>query len=75
MFKKKDEIAQIKITDKVLAGVYANSVRVVGTGPEVIMDFINVYPDKQGIVTARVIMAKQRMDEFIAALTAPKKPV
>lgn len=57
----------IKITDEVLEGRYANMMRVAHTKEEFILDFANVVPP-QGIMTARVITSPGHMKRIIKAL-------
>ncbi len=60
---------QIKITDDVLKGAYANFVMVGHTKEEFILDFISVSPGQgQGIVTAKVFLAPGHMKRLLAAL-------
>lgn len=57
----------IKITDEVLEGRYANMMQVMHTKEEFILDFANVVPP-QGIMTARVITSPGHMKRIIRAL-------
>jgi hypothetical protein len=57
----------IKITDEVLAGKYANAMQIVHTKEEFVLDFMNVLPPN-GIVTARVITSPGHMKRIINAL-------
>lgn len=57
----------IKITDEVLKGQYANMMMVTHTKEEFILDFMNVVPP-QGMVTSRVITSPGHMKRLIAAL-------
>ena len=58
---------QVKITDDVLKGVYANMVQVAHGPEEFILDFMNLFPPS-GIVSSRVIMSPGHMKRFVAAL-------
>jgi hypothetical protein len=58
---------QVKVTDEVLAGVYANMAQVAHTPEEFVIDFMNLFPPS-GIVTSRVIVSPQHMKRIIAAL-------
>jgi hypothetical protein len=58
---------QVKVTDEVLKGVYANMVQVGHTPEEFILDFINLFPPT-GIVSARVIISPQHAKRIAAAL-------
>jgi hypothetical protein len=57
----------IKITDEVMEGRYANMMRVSHTKEEFILDFANVVPP-QGIMTARVITSPGHLKRIIKAL-------
>lgn len=57
----------IKITDDVLAGVYANAMRVTHTKEEFLLDFMNVFPP-QGIVTARIVISPGHLRRIVNAL-------
>lgn len=58
---------QVKITDEVLKGVYANMVQVAHTPEEFVLDFMNLFGGA-GIVSARVIVSPQHMKRIAAAL-------
>ena len=64
----------IKITDEIMEGRYANMMRVSHTKEEFILDFANVVPPpvlaeaRQGIMTARVITSPGHMKRIIKAL-------
>jgi len=66
MDNKPNEI-NIKITDEILEGRYANMMQVMHTKEEFILDFANVVPP-QGIMTARVITSPGHMKRIIKAL-------
>jgi len=66
MDNKPNEI-NIKITDEILGGRYANMMQVMHTKEEFILDFANVIPP-QGIMTARVITSPGHMKRIIKAL-------
>ncbi len=57
----------IKITDEVLAGRYANMMQVAHTKEEFILDFANVVPP-QGILNARIITSPGHLKRIIKAL-------
>lgn len=60
---------QIKMSDEVLKGVYANAMQVVHTQEEFIMDFMNLSPHQGvGIVGSRVIISPGHLKRMIAAL-------
>ncbi len=58
---------EVKITDEIAKGVYANSMRVMHTPEEFVLDFMNILPP-QGTVNARVIIAPGHFKRVIAAL-------
>ena len=57
----------IKITDEILEGRYANMMMVAHTKEEFILDFANVVPP-QGILNARIITSPGHMKRIIKAL-------
>ena len=58
---------QVKFTDEVLKGVYANMVQVGHTPEEFILDFMNIFPPS-GVVNARVILSPGHMKRLAAAM-------
>ncbi|MDR3642308.1 MAG: DUF3467 domain-containing protein [Candidatus Doudnabacteria bacterium] len=65
--KDQGQQIQVKISDEVLKGVYANMVQV-GHGPEeFILDFMNIFPPS-GIISARVILSPGHMKRVVAAM-------
>ena len=61
---------QIKISDEILKGVYANAMQVARSREEFILDFLNLSPHMgAGIVSSRVIMSPGHLKRVIAALT------
>jgi len=58
---------QIKLTDEMLAGKYANAMQVSHTKEEFILDFLNIFPPN-GIVTSRVITSPGHLKRLINAL-------
>ena len=58
---------QVKVTDEVLKGVYANMAQVGHTPEEFILDFMNLFPPA-GIITSRVIISPGHMKRIAAAL-------
>ena len=58
---------QVKVTDEVLKGVYANMVQVGHTPEEFVLDFMNIFPPA-GIITSRVIISPGHMKRIVAAL-------
>lgn len=60
---------QIKMTDDVLKGTYANAMQVGHTQEEFMIDFMNLAPQQGvGIVNARVIISPGHLKRIIAAL-------
>src|SRR3989338_10557041 len=57
----------IKISDEVLKGQYANMMMITHTQEEFVLDFMNVLPP-QGIVVSRVITSPGHIKRIIAAL-------
>lgn len=57
----------IKITDEVMAGSYANMMQVMHNKEEFILDFANVVPP-QGMINARVITSPGHLKRIIKAL-------
>ena len=61
---------QIKISDEILKGVYANAMQVAHSREEFILDFLNLSLHMgAGIVSSRVIMSPGHLKRVIAALT------
>lgn len=58
---------QVKVSDEVLKGVFANMVQVGHTAEEFILDFMNLFPP-QGVLTSRVVVTPQHMKRIVAAL-------
>lgn len=58
---------QIKASDEVTKGVYANMMQVMHTGEEFVLDFLSVYPPA-GSLNARVIVSPSHMKRMVAAL-------
>lgn len=67
--KQEQKQMQIKISDEILKGVYANAMQVVHTKEEFILDFMNLSPYMgAGVVSSRVIMSPGHLKRVIAAL-------
>jgi hypothetical protein len=58
---------QVKITDDILKGVYANMVQVGHTPEEFVLDFMNIV-GTAGMVNARVIVSPGHFKRLIAAM-------
>jgi hypothetical protein len=67
MPQEQNQQMQIKITDEILKGVYANAMQVLHTQDEFVMDFMDIFPPN-GIVNARVIVSPANMKRIIEAL-------
>lgn len=65
--KKKGRRLPIKLSDEVARGSYANSLMVMHTEREFVMDFLSVFPP-QGTVTARVIVRPENAKRMLRAL-------
>ncbi|MFH1175310.1 MAG: DUF3467 domain-containing protein [bacterium] len=65
--KQPEKTIQIKVSDEVLRGVYANAMTVSHTKEEFILDFLNLFPP-QGIVNTRVIMNPGHLKRVAAVL-------
>ncbi len=58
---------QIKITDEILKGAYANFMQVMHTPEEFVLDFMNIF-GASGVATNRVVLSPGHMKRIIAAL-------
>ena len=58
---------QLKITDEVLKGVYANMVQVGHTAEEFILDFMNIVPPS-GTVVSRVVVSPSHFKRLVGAM-------
>ncbi|MBU0707606.1 DUF3467 domain-containing protein [Patescibacteria group bacterium] len=60
---------QIKVSDDVMKGTYANAMSIVHSKEEFTLDFMNIYPHQgAGIVGARIITSPGHMKRIITAL-------
>ncbi len=60
---------QIKVSDDVLKGAYANAMQILHTKEEFVLDFMNLSPHQGvGIVNSRVIMSPGHVKRVISAL-------
>ncbi len=59
---------EVKITDDIAKGVYANSMQVMHTPEEFVLDFMNILPPN-AVVTSRVIISPGHLKRIISALT------
>ena len=62
-----EQQVQVKVTDEVLKGVYANMVQIGHTHEEFVIDFMNIFPP-QGMINSRIIVTPQHMKRVSAAL-------
>ncbi|MCL5667015.1 MAG: DUF3467 domain-containing protein [Patescibacteria group bacterium] len=58
---------QVKTSDDVLKGVYANMMQIGHTPEEFILDFMSLFPPA-GILSSRVIVSPSHMKRIVAAL-------
>ncbi|MFA4818496.1 MAG: DUF3467 domain-containing protein [Patescibacteria group bacterium] len=58
---------QVKVTDEVLKGVYANLAQIAHTKEEFVIDFMSMMPP-QGIVSARVYLSPAHTKRLAMAL-------
>jgi len=58
---------QVKVSDEVLKGTYANMVQVSHGQEEFVLDFMNIFPP-QGIIASRVIISPGHMKRLIGAM-------
>ncbi|MEK7651888.1 MAG: DUF3467 domain-containing protein [Patescibacteria group bacterium] len=66
---KQDQQIQVKITDEILKGVYANTMQVSHTPDEFVLDFMNIFPASGvGIVTSKVIVSPAHYKRVLAAM-------
>lgn len=66
MSTKKRELP-VKMPERMLPGVYSNSMMVNHTREEFVIDFINLFPP-EGVVNARVIVSPGHLKRMIRAL-------
>jgi hypothetical protein len=60
---------QLRITDEVLKGAYANTALISHNQEEFVLDFMNIYPaQQQGIINSRVIVSPQHIKRIITAM-------
>jgi hypothetical protein len=62
-----DQQIQVKVSDEVLRGAYANMAQIAHTGEEFILDFVNITPPS-GSLVARVIVSPAHAKRLIVAL-------
>jgi hypothetical protein len=59
---------QIKATDEVLRGTYANALQISHTKDEVVFDFLSLFPP-QGNLVSRIVTSPSHAKQILAALT------
>ena len=59
---------EIKLPDKLAGGTYANNMVVAHTREEFVLDFMTLYSDQVGVVTARVIVSPGHLKRIVRAL-------
>jgi hypothetical protein len=63
----KERKLPIKVTERILHGVYSNQMVVSHTREEFLIDFVNLFPP-EGVVNARVIVSPGHLKRMIRAL-------
>lgn len=58
---------QIKATDEVLRGTYANALQISHTKDEVVFDFLSIFPP-QGHLVSRVLTSPSHAKQILTAL-------
>lgn len=58
---------QIKASDDVLRGTYANALQISHTKDEVVFDFLSIFPP-QGNLVSRIITSPSHAKQIVAAL-------
>ena len=61
------QTVQVKMSDEVLKGAYANMAQVGHSAEEFVIDFMNVFPPA-GAVTARVVVSPSHFKRIVAAM-------
>lgn len=61
---------QIRASDDIMKGVYANAMQIVHSKEEFILDFLNLFPHQgAGAVTSRIIVSPGHVKRIVKALT------
>ncbi len=66
--QQQEKKVQIKISDEVTKGFYANNMLVFHTPEEFVMDFVSVLGTNQGIVGAKIITSPGHAKRILSAL-------
>jgi len=66
--KQQQNQIQIKITDEVMKGVYANNMQIMHTKEEFVLDYMNILPPS-GIMNSRVIVSPGHLKRMVKALS------
>jgi hypothetical protein len=67
MAQDNNQQMQVKVSDEVLKGLYANMIQVAHTGEEFILDFMNIFPPS-GVLSARVFISPSHMKRMVSAM-------
>jgi hypothetical protein len=59
---------QVKASDNMLKGEYANGMQILHTKEEFVLDFLNIFPPT-GTLNARIIVSPGHLKRMIAAIT------
>ena len=59
---------QIKASEEMMRGVYANMANILHTKEEFVIDFMNIFPPA-GTLNARIILSPSHMKRMVAAMT------
>jgi len=60
---------EIKLSDELAGGVYANNMVVSHTREEFVLDFLAVFHPKGGVVTSRVVLSPGHLKRVVRALS------
>lgn len=62
-----DRQVQVKVSDEMLKGIYANMVQVGHSSEEFVIDFMNIFPPS-GILNARIIVSPSHYKRVVSAM-------
>lgn len=60
---------EIKLSDELAGGVYANNMVVTHTREEFVLDFLAVFHPKAGVVASRVVLSPGHLKRVVRALS------
>ena len=60
---------EVKMTDEMLKGAYANMAQIGHTGEEFVIDFISVFGEAGNMVVARVIVSPAHFKRLISSMS------